>query len=187
MSVIAAIDLRPGMLVTVEGNLCLVMKTHHHTPGNLRGMIQTRLRNVVNGNSFEQRFRPDERMEQVFLDRIEAEFLYEDQGEYHFMNSENYEQFSFDKEILGDVVNYLLPGIKVQVAFHEGKAIQVSAPNKVNLKVIETDPPLKGATVSASKKPAKLETGLVVQVPQFINVDDVITVDSREGTYLDRA
>ncbi len=187
MSVIAAIDLRPGMLVEYEKKLCLVMKRHHHTPGNLRGMIQTRMRDVVSGNSFDQRFRPDERLEQVFLDRIEAEFLYEDQGTYHFMNSETFDQFEFDAETLGEVVNYLLAGLKVQVAYYEGKAIQITPPNKLNLKVIETDPPLKGATVSASKKPAKTETGLIVQVPQFVNVGDTITVDTREGTYLDRA
>jgi elongation factor P len=187
MSVIAAIDLRPGMLVSYEKKLCLVMKRHHHTPGNLRGMIQTRMRDLGSGNSFDQRFRPDERLEQVFLDRIEAEFLYEDQGAYHFMNSESFEQFDFDAETLGEVASYLLPGLKVQVAYHEGKPVQITPPNKMNLKVVECDPPMKGATVSASKKPAKTETGLVVLVPQFVNVDDVITVDTREGTYLDRA
>ncbi len=135
----------------------------------------------------EHRFSSEDRVEKAALEEHEMEYLYDDGEYFYFMNSENYEQMHLTKDLLGDATNYLIPQLKVTVEFYEGKPMSVELPATVDLKVIETEPGLKGATVSNVTKPAKLETGLIVQVPPFITEGEKIRVNTAEGTYQERA
>jgi elongation factor P len=184
---IPATQLRPGMAIMHEKNLCRVMKVQHITPGNWRGMVQVKLRNLKTGNSLEYRFRSEDRVESASLEQHEVEFLYKEGNDYHFMNTETYEQFHLTDDTLGDNIYYLIPNLKVKVEFNEGAPVGVEMPITVDLKVVATDPGLKGATATNSGKPATLETGLVVQVPQFISEGEKVRVDTAEGKYLERA
>lgn len=184
---INATQLRVGMTIVHNGELCKVLEVQHITPGNWRGMVQTKLRNVRSGSSAAYRFRSEDRVEKANLEQHEMEFLYSDGHDFVFMNSENYEQMSLPENLLGDAVKYLVPNIKLMVEFHEGQPVGIEFPLTVDLKVVETEPSVKGATVSGSLKPAKLETGLVVQVPRFIEVGEAIKVDTSEGKYIERA
>ena len=163
------------------------MNVVHVTPGNWRGMVQTKLRNLRSGTQTEYRFRSEDKAERVTLEQHEMEYLYESDGEYHFMNTENFEQIALDRDLLGDGVQYLIPNSRIQVELHEGRPMGVSLPKTVDLKVVETAPGLKTATVTNVLKPAKTETGLVVPVPNFISEGDSIRVDTETGEYLSRA
>lgn len=184
---IQSTQLRPGMVIKFNNELFSVFKTEHRTPGNLRGFVQAKMRNLRSGSMIEHRFSSEDRVERATLEEHEMEYLYDDGEFYYFMNIENYEQMHLTKDILGDVVQYLIPQSHVTVEFYEGKPISVELPPTVDLTVMETEPGLKGATVSNVTKPAKLETGLVVQVPPFINSGEKIRVSTIEGTYLERA
>jgi elongation factor P len=184
---IPATQLRVGMIVRHQNDLWRVMSVVHVTPGNWRGMVQTKLRNLRAGTQTEHRFRSEDRPERVTLEQHEMEYLYESDGQYHFMNTENYEQIGLDAEMLGDAVHYLTPNARIQVEFHEGRPMGVSLPKTVDLKVVETAPGLKTATVTNVLKPATTETGLVVQVPNFINEGDLVRIDTETGEYLSRA
>src|SRR6202451_959011 len=166
---LSATQLRPGMVIKFNNELYSIFTMTHRTPGNLRGFVQVRMRSLRNGSMNEHRFSTDDKVEKAVLDEQEMEYLYDDGEYYYFMNTENYEQIHLTKELLGDGVGYLVPQLKVHVEFYEGKPISVELPPTVDLTVVETEPGLKGATVSNVTKPAKLETGLVVQVPPFIN------------------
>ena len=183
----SANDLRPGMVIKFQSELHAVFAVTHRTPGNLRAFVQAKLRNLRNGALFEHRFSSTENVERAILEEVEMEYLYDDGDYYHFMNTENNEQMHLTKEILGDAVSYLIPQLKVHVEFYEGKPLGVELPATVDLMVVETEPGLKGATVSNVTKPAKLETGLVVQVPAFIVEGEKIKVNTAEGTYQERA
>ena len=184
---IQATQLRSGMAILHEGNLCRVLSVQHITPGNWRGMVQAKLRNLKSGNSFEYRFRSEDRVEKADLEEHEMEFLYASGDEYHFMNTDTYDQVAITREDLGQAVDYLVPNTKVLVEFYEHRPVGVELPITVDLKVVETQPGMKGATASNSGKPAVLETGLQVMVPQFVNVGDVVRIDTAEGKYLERA
>src|SRR5437867_2376746 len=184
---IAATQLRSGMAILHEGNLCRVLSVQHITPGNWRGMVQTKLRNLKTGNSFEYRFRSEDRVEKAGLEEHEMDFLYAAGDDYHFMNTTTYEQVAITREDLGDAVHYLVPNTKVVVEFHEHRPVGVELPVTVDLRVVETAPGMKGASASNSGKPAVLETGLQVTVPQFIDVGELVRVDTAEGKYLERA
>ncbi len=184
---ISATQLRPGMVIKFNGELYSIFKTEHRTPGNLRGFVQAKMRSLRSGAMIEHRFSSEDRVERAILDQHEMEYLYGDGEAFHFMNTETFEQIHFTHDLLGDAVNYLVPQLKVTVEFHEGKAISVDLPATVDLTVVETEPALRGATVSNVTKPAKLETGLVVQVPPFVNEGDRIRVNTAEGTYQERA
>jgi elongation factor P len=175
------------MIIKHNNDLHSVFSVEHRTPGNLRAFIQAKLRNLRTGAMFEHRFRSPDPIEKINVDEVQMEFLYNDGGDYYFMNTENYEQLHLGKEILGDSVNYLTPNLQIKVEFFDGKAVGIELPQTVDLKVIETEPGLKSATASSVTKPAKTETGLVVQVPPFINEGETIRVDTAEGTYLSRA
>ena len=170
-----------------NNDLYSILKMEHRTPGNLRAFVQVKMRNLRTGAMFDNRFSSTEQVDRAILDEQEMEFLYDDSEQYTFMNTESYEQVALNKELLGDAVNYLTPNIKVHVEFYEGKPMSVELPATVDLKVVQTEPGLKGATVSNVGKPATMETGLVVQVPAFINEGEVIRVSTSEGTYLERA
>ena len=184
---IQATQLRSGMAILHEGNLCRVLSVQHITPGNWRGMVQAKLRNLKSGNSFEYRFRSEDRVEKADLEEHEMEFLYASGDDFHFMNTDTYDQVAITREDLGQAVDYLVPNTKVLVEFHEHRPVGVELPITVDLKVVETQPGMKGATASNSGKPAVLETGLQVSVPQFIDVGDVVRIDTAEGKYLERA
>jgi len=182
-----ATQLRPGMTIQHEGALYSVFSVEHRTPGNKRGSMQTRLRNLRTGAIVDHRFRAEDFVKRAVLDEVEFEYLYADGEGYHFMNVETFEQISLSKEALGEAAEYLVPNVRVNVEFFEGKPIGVALPDTVDLAVVETEPGIQKATASSVMKPAKLETGLVIQVPPFINVGDRVRVDTSEGRYVQRA
>ena len=184
---IPATQLRPGMIIKHNDSLHLVFKVEHRTPGNLRAFIQDKLRNLKSGSMFEHRFRSADSIEKVIVDEVSMEYLYNDGDDYIFMNPEDYEQTTLKADLLGDAVEYLTPNIQIKVSYIEGNPVGVDLPTFVELTVVETEPGLKSATASSVTKPAKMETGLTVQVPPFINEGEKIRVDTSEGTYMSRA
>src|SRR5450432_1305295 len=184
---IASTQLRPGMVIKFNKELYSIFKMEHRTPGNLRGFVQVKMRSLRSGSMTEHRFSSEDRVERAALDEQEMEYLYDDGEYYYFMNTETYEQMHLMKDLLGDATQYLIPQLKVKVEFYEGKPMSVELPATVDLTVVETEPGLKGATVSNVGKPAKMETGLVVQVPAFIVEGEKIRVNTSEGTYQERA
>ena len=184
---IPATQMRPGMIIKHNNELHAVFSVEHRTPGNLRAFIQAKLRNLRTGAMFEHRFRSPDPIDRVVVDEIPMEFLYNDGDDYYFMNTENYEQTHLKRDTLGDAVEYLTANLQITVSFFDGVAVGIELPQTVELAVVETEPGLKSATASSVTKPAKLETGLVVQVPPFINEGERIRVDTAEGAYLSRA
>src|SRR4051795_4254450 len=184
---IQATQMRPGMVVKFNNELHSVFSVNHRTPGNLSGFVQAKLRNLRSGTMTEHRFSSEDRVEKALLEQHEMEYLYDDGEYYYFMNTETFEQMHLMKDLLGDAVNYLIPQLKLQVEFYEGKPLGVELPATVDMTVVETEPGLKGSTVSNVTKPAKTETGLMVQVPPFITEGEKIRVNTAEGTYLARA
>ncbi len=184
---IQASQLRTGMCILFEGNICRIMNVQHVTPGNWRGFVQARMRNLKSGNSFEHRFGSTERVERAILETSPMEYLYSDPSGHHFMNQETYEQITLDEETLGDSLLYMLPNSVISVDFYDERPVGIELPNTVALEVVDTEPSMKGATASASYKPAKMETGLTVQVPPFIEIGTKILIDTRENKYLSRA
>ena len=180
-------DLRRGMVVLFNGDLCKVLEFHHHTPGNLRAMVQAKLRNLRTGNQFEHRFRSQDEVEQAYINQHEMEYLYSDGHAHHFMNTENYEQIEISDDELGDFASWLSPGVKLQVQFYEGKPLGVELRKTVRAKIAETQPMVKSATASSSYKPATLENGLTVLVPPFVSEGEEIIVDPSENRYIERA
>src|SRR5947209_18851295 len=183
---IPATQMRPGMIIKHNDQLHSVFSVEHRTPGNLRAFIQAKLRNLRSGAMFEHRFRSGDAIDKVTVDEVEMEFLYRDGDDFHFMNTESYEQTHISRDVLGDAVNYLTANLKIQVEFYEGKPIGIELPQTVDLEVTEVEPGLKSATASSVLKPATTETGLVVGVPPFINAGDIIRVDTAEGVYMER-
>jgi elongation factor P len=183
---IAATQIKRGMTIKLNGELYRVFSFQHITPGNWRGMVQTKLKSVKSGSIIEHRFRSEDRVDQAYLETHEMEFLYADGADYHFMNTETFEQTHLSADLLEDSIPYMTPNIKIHVEFYEGKAIGVDLPASVELRVVSTEPALRGATVSNVNKPATLETGLAIQVPPFINEGELIRVDTSEGKYLER-
>ncbi len=183
---IQATQLKKGMCIKHENDLYRIVTTQHITPGNWRGMVQTKIRNLKTGAISEHRFRSEDRVERAILDEAQMEYLYQDGDMYHFMNNETFEQVGLSSEVLGDAVDYLIPNIKLAIEFYEGRPVGIDLPITVEMKIVETEPGIKGASVSNVGKPAKMETGLVVQVPAFINEGDVIRIDTATGSYIER-
>ena len=174
------------MVIQHEGDLFTVFTTEHRTPGNKRGSMQTRMKNLRTGAIIEYRFRAEEFVDRAILDEIEFEYLYKEGDDFHFMNTKTYEQMQMTKDELGETVNYLIPNTIVKIEFHDEKAIGVDLPDTMDMKVIQTEPTLQKATASAVMKPATLETGLIVNVPPFVNEGDRIRVDTSEARYVQR-
>jgi elongation factor P len=183
---IQATQLRPGMIILYEGELYRVTAIHHLTPGNKRGFMQTKMKSLKTGIGTEKKFRSEDRLEQAMLDSRGMQYLYAEGDLHTFMDTQNYEQTSLPAEEIGHLLQYLLPNQVVEIQFYDGRPVGISLPSTVELEVVETEPSFKGATASASYKPAKLETGVTVQVPPFIQVGDKVRVDPSEGTYLER-
>ena len=183
---IQSTQLRPGMIIIHEGDLYRVTAIHHLTPGNKRGFMQTKLKNLRNGVGTEYKFRSEDRVEQAILDSRQMQYLYAEGDLHTFMDTQNYEQMTLAAEDIGDLLSYLLPNSIVGIEFHEGKPVGINPPSTVDLEVVDTEPSMKGATASASYKPAKLETGVTILVPPFIQVGDKVRVDPSDGSYQER-
>lgn len=178
--------LRPGMIIKHDGDLHVVYSVDHRTPGNKRGSMQTKMRNLRNGSMTDHRFRAEEFIEKVVVDEVEFEYLYSDGDGHHFMNTQNYEQLQLQNDIVGDTKDYLIANLPVKIEYYDEKPIGVLLPDTVDLTVVETEQSIQKATASAVMKPAKLETGLVVNVPPFVGNGDKIKVDTSEGRYIQR-
>lgn len=181
-----ATQIRRGNVLVLNGDPCRVLDFHHHTPGNQRGFVQTKLRNIRTGISFDQRFRSTETVERAYLQTQELQYLYSDGTHHHFMNSETFDQLELDDETLGDAAAWLTPNMIIEAEFYEGRPIGVELPGSLELEVVETEPSARGDTKTAGTKPAKLENGVTIQVPPFVNQGDKIRVDPREERYLER-
>lgn len=182
-----ASQIRKGMIILYGNDPHRILQFQHRTPGNLRAFVQAKLRNLKSGASIDVRFSSTENVERATLTQRDMEYLYTDGTLYHFMDTNNYEQLAMDAETLGDLVEFMVEGTAIQVEYFEEKPIGVQLPSSVELTVVETEPELRGATASNSPKPAKLETGVTIQVPAFIKEGDRIRVDPNEGVYLERA
>ena len=180
-------DLRPGMVIRHNNELFSIHKAEHRTPGNLRAFVQARMRNLRTGALSDHRFRSEDNVERAMLDETEMQYLYSDGDSYHFMNTATYDQVHLHKDVLGDRALFLVPDVMLKVVYFEGRPVDVGLPATVDLKVIETEPGIKGGSATNVTKPAKMETGLVVNVPPFINEGETVRVDTAEGTYLERA
>jgi elongation factor P len=180
-------DVRRGTVIVLKNNLYSVMDFHHHTPGNLRAMVHMKLRNLSTGTQMEQRFSSTEEIDTADVFNQTATFLYSDANGYHFMNSETYEQVSITPEMIGDGRYYVQEGMQVQLSMYEENPIGIQLPQTVTLTIAETEPGLKGATQTNSPKPAKTETGLQLNVPQFVNIGDKVIINTETGEYQSRA
>ena len=180
-------DMRPGMVIQHNGELFTIHKAEHRTPGNLRAFVQARMRNLRTGALIDHRFRSEDTVEKANLDEVEMQYLYSDGDSFFFMNTQNYEQIGLHKSVIEDRASYLVPDVVIKVQLFEGRPVDIELPATVDLKVVETEPGMKGASATNVTKTAKLETGLTVQVPPFIVEGEVITVDTSEGKYLERA
>ena len=184
---VQATQLRAGMVVRHKGDICTVHKTEHRTPGKGRGFVQAKMRNHRSGALVEERFASEDSLPKVMLESQEMQYLYSDNNVYHMMNTETYEQIELTKEQLADQVNYMIVDTVVKVHLLDGVPFNLDLPTAVDLQVVETEPAIKGATVTNVNKPAKMETGLVVQVPQFIKEGESIRVNTADGTYISRS
>ena len=175
------------MLVKVGADLFRVLDLQHVTPGNLRGFVRVKFRNIRTGSLSDQKLRSEDSIERETLDEREMQYLYRDGDSFHFMDTGTYEQLHIDAEVLGDAASYLVPEATIKVEFYGSEPVGIELPQTVDLTVEDTVPGIKGATASAQVKPARLETGLVVQVPPFVNTGDRVRVSTETGEYLSRA
>jgi elongation factor P len=178
--------LRRGMVIKHEGDLYVVTDYQHVKPGKGPAYMQAAMKSLKTGRILRQRFRSNDNLEQVYLDSRRMQFLYGDDTHFHFMDQDDYETVAIEADVVGDARYYITEGMVIDVGMHEGLAISFDLPTSVVLEIAETEPGIKGDTVSASTKPAKTVTGLVVQVPLFINRGERIKVDTRTGAYLGR-
>lgn len=183
---INATEIKKGIVIKIDDELYLVVDYQHITPGNWRGMVQAKIKNLKQGNIVQKRFRSTDKLENVFLEYRTMEYLYQDGENYCFMDTENYEQTVLPKEVVEDAIPYMKLNSQAKIAFYEGRAISIELPTSVVLQVVETDPGMKGDTVVNVYKPAKLETGLVIKVPLYINNGEMVKVDTRTGEFLGR-
>ena len=184
---IPATQIRRGMVIVFEGEPCRVVEFRHHTPGNLRAMVQAKLKNLRTGSSFEHRFRAADSIDPASMETHDLEFLYQGGDTYHFMNTENYDQLEMDDEMLGDNAQWMQPGMKIQAEYYDGRPIGIELPNSLTLEVVDTAPVMKTATKTASTKPAKLENGVTINVPEFVGTGDKVKVNPTTGEYQERA
>jgi elongation factor P len=183
MSSIQATRLKRGMLIKMGNDLFRVLDLTHYTPGNKRGFVQARMRNIRSGQLGDNKFRAEEDVERAILDERQMQFLYRDGDAFHFMDTSSYEQIHLDTEVLGDSASYILPEMVITMEFYGDEPVGIELPISVDLRVVDTTPGINRATASAQVKPATLETGLVVNVPAHVNIGDVIRVGTEDGEY----
>ena len=182
-----ATQIRRGMVIVWEGDPCRIIEFRHHTPGNLRAMVQAKLKNLRSGNNFEHRFRADDQLHKADMETHELQFLYKGGDSYHFMNTENYEQLEMDEEALGDNAPWMQDNMQVIVEFYNGKPMSLQLPQFMNYEIVDTAPVMKTATKTASSKPAVLSNGVSINVPEFIAQGERVRVNPNTGEYMDRA
>ena|SRR5215210_1755009 len=182
-----ATQIRRGMVLVFNGAPHRVLEFRHHTPGNLRAMVQAKMKNLKNGSTIEHRFRAADSIEKAAMETHDLEFLYQGGDTYHFMNTENYDQLEMDEEMLGDNAQWMQPGMKIQAEYYDGRPIGIQLPNSMVLEIVETAPVMRSATKTASTKPAKLENGVTVNVPEFVATGEKVRVNPNTGEYMDRA
>ena len=187
MATLPATRLKKGMLIKMDNDLFRILELQHVTPGNLRGFVRIKMRNIQNGAMAEEKFRSEDIVERVSLEQKEMQYLYNDAEGYHFMDTSTYDQVQLQSELLGDMVGFLKPEMSVEVEFYGENPIGIELPQTVDLKVVQTMPAIKGATATNQTKPATLETGVVIQVPPFIGEGDMIRVNTETGEYQTRA
>lgn len=180
-------DLKTGLTIEVDGDLCSVVDFQHVKPGKGAAFVRTKMKNLRNGNVVEKTFRAGENVVRAHVENRAVQYLYNSGSEYTFMDNETYDQFTLDKKQLEWEINFLTENMTVNIASYQGEIIGINLPNSVDLKVVETEPGIKGNTATGATKSAKLETGLTVQVPLFINEGDVLTISTAEGKYVSRA
>lgn len=180
-------DFYPGLTIELDGEIYIVLEYQHVHMAQGQATVRVKLKNLKTGNVIRKTFKSDEYVPQAFINKREAEYLYKQGDEYYFIDNESFEQYILTEEQLGDAIKYLKEGNTVSVLFYEGNPIGIELPTTVVLEVVETDPGLRGDTVSGGSKPAKLETGLVIQVPLFIQIGDKVVVDTRYAKYVERA
>lgn len=179
-------DFHTGLTIELDGDIYMVIDFQHVKPGKGSAFVRSKLKNLRSGSTTERTFRAGEKVPRALIERKEMEYLYGSGEEYIFMDTESYEQISLSRETLGDNLKYLKENMQLNILLFKGEIIGLELPNSVELKVVETEPGFKGDTAAGGSKPAKLETGLVVQVPFFINEGDVLRIDTRTGAYLER-
>ena len=184
---IDATNIRKGMILKMDGQLFRVQEMQLVTPGRWKAMVQTKLRSLRDDSIRDHRFRSVDRIEQVHLDDVEMDYMYQAGEDYVFMNHQTYDQVTITAEAIGDTAKYLTPNVIFVIEFYEGKPVNVIPPITIILKVAKTEPWMKGATAAASFKPATMENGLQILVPPFVNEGDTIKIDTREDKYLERA
>ncbi len=177
---------RNGLTLQYKNDIYVIVEFQHIKPGKGQAFVRTKLKNIRTGAVIQENFRITEEFEPAHLDRREMEYLYNDDENYYFMDNQTYEQYSIEGSRIAEVIEWLVPNMICEVLLFEGKPVVVNPPDFVELEVVETDPGLKGDTQSGGTKPAKLETGKVIQVPLFIKVGDKVKVDTRNSTYVTR-
>ncbi len=181
-------QVRKGMvLVGDDGQLYQVLDRDLNTPGNWRAILQLKLKNLKTGSIAMNRVRPEDKVEQAYLDKREMQYIYQDGDGFVFMDTETFDQITLPQDLVGELMLYMKEGNKAQVVFYDGKPLSLELPATVELKVTETEPAVKGATAAAQFKPATMETGLKITVPPFVGIGEMIAVDTRTGEYLSRA
>lgn len=180
-------DFKTGLTVEVDGDIFTVLDFQHVKPGKGAAFVRSKLKNLRNGNTVEKTFRAGETIGRAIIENREVQYLYNSGNEYTFMDNESYDQFNLEKKQLEWEINFLKENMNVNIASYQGEIIGITIPNSVELKVVETEPGIKGNTATGATKNAKVETGLNVQVPLFINEGDVLLIDTREGKYISRA
>jgi len=183
---IAATQLKVGMVIMHNGKPHRVANVLHVTPGNWRGMVQTKLVNIETGSNAEHRFRSEDKVDLADLETHVLKYMYRAGDDFHFMNTENYEMIEMSLAAIGDAVNYLIEETELTVSYFEGRPVAIEPPTFVELTVTMTEPMMKGATQAASPKPATLETGHTLKVPQYIDIGDRVKVDTRDGSFIER-
>ena len=184
---IQATQIRKGMTILYENEVCLVLDQRHYTPGNKRGFVQVTLRNLKTGKVTQTRFASEDRVEPAVLDPRPVQYLYHDEMGYHFMDLQDYQNFPLSEEIIGEGKNYLKENMEIEVLFYDGKPAELQLPKTVVLKVVESPQWVKGDSVSNNMKPAVCETGLKIQVPIFVEEGTEIKVNTESGQYIARA
>lgn len=183
---VVATQLKVGMVIMHNGKPHRVANVLHVTPGNWRGMVQTKLVNIETGSNAEHRFRSEDKVDKANLEEHQLQFSYRAGDEYHFMNTENYEMVALTKEVLGENAGYLIEGIVIEAMYYEGRVVGIEPPMFIELTVADTTPNIKGAAVQNSAKPAVMETGLEIKVPSYIEVGNRVKIDTRTGEFVER-
>lgn len=179
-------DFRKGLKIEMDGEPWIIVEFQHVKPGKGSAIVRTRIKSLVTGRVLDKTFRSGDKVDKPNIEEVDGQFLYADAAGYHFMNTDSYEQIGIPEDVLGDVRFYLKDGMVVKLLLHNGKVLNVDPPTFVELEVVEAEPGIKGDTASGASKPVKLETGLTVNVPLFINQGEILKIDTRDGTYADR-